>query len=288
MNEPALDLHLTEHRTPAAEPSRQPVVTLDQVSITYPNKKRESVVAVRDFSLSVNQGEVLSLVGPSGCGKTSLLRAIAGLRPLAGGEIRIRTAPGHAPFAVVFQQPSLLPWRTALQNAAYGVESRTKDRRLARERARSALALVGLGDYEDFYPGQLSGGMQQRVNVARAIAVQPAVLLLDEPFASLDAQLRDRMQTELLSVLEKTDATALFVTHQVDEAVYLADRVAVMTSNPGALRAVVDVRLSQQKELRDKRDPQLIELCDEIWNHLSAPGNDLPQRSVASGEGAPE
>jgi NitT/TauT family transport system ATP-binding protein len=247
------------------------VVALDGVSISYAHRGKPDVEAVRDFSLRVNRGEVMSLVGPSGCGKTSLLRAIAGLRTLTSGRIEIRTAAGQAPFAVVFQQPSLLPWRTAIQNAAYGIECMTKDRKLTRSRAAGALAMVGLAGYENYYPNQLSGGMQQRVNLARALAVQPAVLLLDEPFSSLDAQLRERMQTEFLGVIEETNATALFVTHQVDEAVYLSDRVAVMSSEPGMLRSVLTVDLPKRRDARDRRGGDFMELCDAVAATLARP-----------------
>lgn len=251
--------------------SHPEVVALDGVSISYAHKGRPNVEAVRDFSLRINHGEVMSLVGPSGCGKTSLLRAIAGLRTLTGGRIEIRTTAGQAPFAVVFQQPSLLPWRTAIQNAAYGAECLTKDRKLTSAQAAEALAVVGLAGYEDYYPNQLSGGMQQRVNLARALAVKPAVLLLDEPFASLDAQLRERMQTEFLGVIEETNATALFVTHQVDEAVYLSDRVAVMSSNPGTLRSVLTIDLEKRRDARDRRGSDFLKLCDAVSATLAGP-----------------
>lgn len=258
-----------------SQASSDGVVFFDGVSISYPHRRAEPVVAVRDFSLRIYQGEVVSLVGPSGCGKTSLLRATAGLHPLSGGEIRIQTSGGYSPFAVVFQQPSLLPWRTAFKNAAYGIECLTKDRALIREQTSRALALVGLEDYADFYPNQLSGGMQQRVNLARALAVQPAVLLLDEPFASLDAQLREYMQTELLGVLASTNATALFVTHQVDEAVYLGDRVAVMTAHPGSLRDVMAVDLAKGRDARNKRSPKFTGLVEAVWEELGR-SSDLP------------
>lgn len=252
---------------------RPVAVEISDVSVAYEGVKTGRVEAVRRFSLAVHRNEVVCLVGPSGCGKTSLLRVVAGLQPLHEGTVDIHAMEGQPPIAVIFQSPSLFPWRTALDNAAYGVECVTKDKRLARQKALRALELVGLEAQAEYYPSQLSGGMQQRVNVARAIALEPALLLLDEPFASLDAQLRERLQAELLRILAATDATALFVTHQVEEAVYLADRVAVMQAHPGQLRSVIDVDLDKSSSLDVMRSKEFLNVCDTVREQLGdAPG----------------
>lgn len=256
---------------------RPVAVEMNDVSVAYEGVKTGRVEAVRRFSLDVHHNEVVCLVGPSGCGKTSLLRAVAGLQPLQEGSVDIHAREGQPPIAVIFQTPSLFPWRTALDNAAYGVECITKDKKLARRKALHALELVGLGAQAEYFPSQLSGGMQQRVNVARAIALEPALLLLDEPFASLDAQLRERLQAELLRILAATNATALFVTHQVEEAVYLADRVAVMQARPGRLRSVIDVDLDKSSTLDMKRGKEFLDICDTVWEQLG----DVPGEMVA-------
>jgi NitT/TauT family transport system ATP-binding protein len=257
---------------------RPVAVEMADVSVAYEGVKTGRVEAVRRFSLTVHHNEVVCLVGPSGCGKTSLLRAVAGLLPLHEGTVDIHAMEDQPPIAVIFQSPSLFPWRTALDNAAYGVECITKDKKLARQKALRALELVGLGAQADYYPSQLSGGMQQRVNVARAIALEPALLLLDEPFASLDAQLRERLQAELLRILAATNATALFVTHQVEEAVYLADRVAVMQARPGRLRSVIDVDLDKSSTLDVMRSKDFLNICDTVREQLGdVPGEMVTQ-----------
>src|SRR5215470_18631738 len=194
-------------------------------------------LAVDGVTLDVHDGEFLSIVGPSGCGKTTFLNAVDGLLPISSGSLTIDGSPVAGPGrdrAMVFQQPSLLPWRTVLGNVVYGLEMQgrtSKSQRVAR--ASDLIQLVGLGGFENAFPTELSGGMQQRVNLARALATDPDMLLLDEPFAALDAQTREFMQRELLRVWGETRKTALFITHDIKEAVYLADRVMVFTRRPG-------------------------------------------------------
>src|SRR5215469_17048488 len=188
--------------------------------------------ALDSVSFDVTPGEFVSIVGPSGCGKSTLLSIIDGLVHATEGRIvvdgREVREPGHDR-ALVFQEPSLLPWRTVLNNVAFGLQCQNVPRDDARVRSRELIDLVGLNGFAEAYPHQLSGGMQQRVNLARALAVDPEILLMDEPFASLDAQTREIMQAELLEVWQRTGKTVLFVTHQIDEAIYLADRVIVFT-----------------------------------------------------------
>lgn len=229
-------------------------------------------LAVDGASLEVRSGELVSLVGPSGCGKTTLLNAIDGLIPISGGTLTLDgtaiAKPGRDR-AMVFQQPSLLPWRTVMGNVLYGLElQRTLPRREARRRAQSLIQLIGLEGFEQSYPSELSGGMQQRVNLARALAIDPELLLLDEPFASLDAQTREVMQAELLRIWAETRKTMLFVTHDIKEAVYLADRVVVLTARPGRVKLVVDVDLPRPRALAIKRDPRFTRYEDVIWSSI--------------------
>jgi NitT/TauT family transport system ATP-binding protein len=214
----------------------------------------------------------VSIVGPSGCGKTTFLNAVDGLLPITSGSLELNgeaiSKPGPDR-AMVFQQPSLLPWRTVLGNVVYGLEMQGRTSKAERaERARELIYLVGLGGFEHAFPTELSGGMQQRVNLARALATDPDMLLLDEPFAALDAQTREFMQSELLRIWGETRKTALFITHDIKEAVYLADRVLVFTKRPGRVKACVDVDLARPRELSVKREPRFLEYEDEIWNHI--------------------
>jgi NitT/TauT family transport system ATP-binding protein len=228
--------------------------------------------AVEGVDLDVLSGEFLAIVGPSGCGKTTFLNAVDGLLPIAGGSLSLDGREIRAPGpdrAMVFQQPGLLPWRTVLGNVVFGLEAqRRMDGGEALERARQQIELVGLHGFEDAYPLELSGGMQQRVNLARALLTDPEMLLLDEPFAALDAQTRELMQLELLKIWNKTRKTALFITHDIKEAIYLADRVVVFTKRPGRVKTTVDVKIPRPRDLRVKRDPQFLRYEDEIWESI--------------------
>src|SRR6516164_8589457 len=227
------------------------------------------VLALSDVSLSVEDGEFLAIVGPSGCGKTSLLNIVAGLLPYEDGTVAIDgkriSAPG-TDRAVVFQHASLMPWRTIAGNVRYGMEMQRRfDEKTMRERARHFIQLVGLNGFEKHYPSELSGGMQQRVNLARALAADPVVLLMDEPFAALDAQTREFMQAELLKIWAKAKKTVLFITHQIIEAIYLADRVVVMSARPGRVKDVFRVPFGRPRNLSLKRESRFLELEDSVW-----------------------
>lgn len=227
------------------------------------------VLALDDVSLSVHEGEFLAIVGPSGCGKTSLMNIVAGLLPYEEGSVAIDGKRVNGPGtdrAVVFQHSSLLPWRTVLGNVRYGMEMQRRfDEATMRQRADHFLKLVGLTGFEKHFPGELSGGMQQRANLARALAADPKVLLMDEPFAALDSQTREFMQAELLKIWSNAKKTVLFITHQINEAVYLADRVAVMSPRPGRLKAIFDIPFSRPRTLSLKREPKFLEIEDRIW-----------------------
>ncbi len=235
----------------------------------YVEREERETVALSDVSLSVDDGEFMAIVGPSGCGKTTLLNIVAGLLPYEMGTLSIDgrriTAPG-VDRAVVFQHASLLPWRTVAGNIRYGMEMQGRfDRQTMGERTEYFIKLVGLEGFERHYPSELSGGMQQRVNLARATAADPQVLLMDEPFAALDAQTRELMQAELLKIWASAHKTVLFITHQINEAVYLADRVAVMSGRPGRVKAVFPIPFARPRPLSLKRDPRFLQIEDEIW-----------------------
>ena len=235
----------------------------------YVEREERDVLALSDVSLSVADGEFMAIVGPSGCGKTTLLNIVAGLLPYDVGTVSIdgrRIAGAGIDRAVVFQHASLLPWRTVTGNVRYGMEMQRRfDQQTMTERTGYFIKLVGLEGFERHYPSELSGGMQQRVNLARATAADPVVLLMDEPFAALDAQTRELMQAELLKIWAAAHKTVLFITHQINEAVYLADRVAVMSGRPGHIKQVFTIPFERPRPLSLKRDPRFIQIEDAIW-----------------------
>ena len=242
-----------------------------KVEISGLSKWFGELEALRQIDFAVEQGEFISVVGPSGCGKTTFLRMVAGLEPATSGTILIDGQPLRGPGnnrGFVFQNDSLLPWRTVLANALIGPEVAGKVGDRERQRTLDLLKLVGLGGFENYYPRQLSGGMRQRVNLARALAIDPDVLLMDEPFASLDAQTREIMQTELLRIWEQGRKTVLFVTHQIDEAVFLSDRVVVFARRPGRLQENIEIKLPRPRSLSLKRTPEFIAYVDRIWTMI--------------------
>jgi NitT/TauT family transport system ATP-binding protein len=253
---------------------------IDRLSKQYWfERESREIPALVDISLSVSDGEFVAVVGPSGCGKTSLMNIVAGLLPYDSGTVSIDgktvTGPG-VDRAVVFQHSSLLPWRTIAGNIRYGMEMQRRfDPETMRTRAEHFLKLVGLSGFENHYPSELSGGMQQRVNLARALAADPVVLLMDEPFAALDAQTREFMQAELLKIWAQAKKTVLFITHQINEAVYLADRVIVMSARPGRVKSTFNVPFSRPRGLELKRDPKFLELEDAIWKLIEEEAGNL-------------
>jgi NitT/TauT family transport system ATP-binding protein len=219
-------------------------------------RKLEEFVALDDFSLEVDQGEFVTIVGPSGCGKSTLLDIVAGLVPPKSGQIIIngRRITGPAlDRGFIMQGYALLPWRTVWKNIAYGLEVKHIPLRKRPEVIRKYIKLVGLEGFEDRYPNELSGGMRQRVAIARSLAYDPELLLMDEPFAAVDAQTREVLQDELLRIWEKTGKTIIFITHSIDEAVLLADRVVVMTASPGRIKKIIPINLPRPRTAADMR-----------------------------------
>jgi NitT/TauT family transport system ATP-binding protein len=231
-----------------------------------------TVTALDDITFDVRAGEFLVLVGPSGCGKSTLLDLLGGLTTPTSGRILVDGRPVTGPGldrGVVFQQYALLPWRTAQGNIEFGLEAKGVPRRDRAAQAREYLHLVGLAGFHDRYPHELSGGMKQRVAIARSLAFDPEVLLMDEPFAALDAQTRDSLQDELLRIWQETGKTIVFITHGIEEAVYLGQRVAVMTSRPGRIKEIVDVGITARAETEDLRsDPEFTRYRHQIWSLL--------------------
>ena len=235
----------------------------------YNERMKRQLPVLAGIDLSVREGELVAIVGPSGCGKSTFLSAVDGLMKLTGGDIKVNGKRVEAPGpdrAMVFQQDSLFPWRTVARNVAYGLELQKRlPKDQIRARAQTLIDLVGLSGFAEHYPHELSGGMRQRVNIARALATDPELLLLDEPFAALDAQTREFMQVELLKILARAGKTALFITHQIDEAIFLADRVAVFSARPARIKALIDVDLPDRRSLEVKLQPRFRELYDHIW-----------------------
>ncbi|MFD4367168.1 ABC transporter ATP-binding protein [Rhodococcus sp. NPDC058521] len=230
----------------------QPKLRLEHVTQQFPLRgTKEKFTAIDDISIDLAAGEFLVLVGPSGCGKSTLLDLLGGLEKATAGDIFIDGEPVSGPGldrGIVFQQYALLPWRTARHNIEFGLEAKGLPKAERRERAEHYLELVGLQGFGDRYPHELSGGMKQRVAIARSLAFDPEVLLMDEPFAALDAQTRESLQDELLRIWKATGKTILFITHGIDEAIYLGQRVAVLTSRPGRVKTTVDIDIDRSGE----------------------------------------
>ncbi|MBQ0826491.1 ABC transporter ATP-binding protein [Streptomyces tagetis] len=236
----------------AAEADHERWIELSGLHKVYRPRKSEPTHALSDINLTVGRGEFVSVVGPSGCGKTTLLKILAGLIPRSEGTVRVagRDVDGPLPeIGMVFQAATLLPWRTIRQNVMVPVEVQRLDRTVYRERADQLLEMVGLGGFEDKYPDELSGGMQQRAGICRALVHDPAVLLMDEPFGALDAMTREYMNLELLRIWRESGKTVVLVTHSIPEAVFLSDRVVVLSPRPGRIAEVIDIDLDRPRDL---------------------------------------
>ncbi|MCX5912759.1 MAG: ABC transporter ATP-binding protein [Deltaproteobacteria bacterium] len=226
------------------------MIQIENVSKIYRTQENEFVPAVADVSLEVRENEFVTLVGPSGCGKSTILKLVSGLIPVTGGTIRVREQLVQEPFpdvGFVFQQPVLLPWRTVLGNILFSIEMLGKKEKEFENRAGDLIKLAGLEGFENKYPRELSGGMQQRVAICRALIHDPSLLLMDEPFGALDAMTREEMSFELLRIWEERRKTILFVTHSIPEAILLADRVVVMTPRPGKIERIFEIDLPRPR-----------------------------------------
>jgi len=245
---------------------------LSKIFFEQNDPRKPGLVALYDISLTIRKNEFVSLLGPSGCGKTTLIRIIAGLLAADRGDVLVNqqcvTVPGRDR-CMVFQQFGLLPWRTVMSNVEFGLEIEGMARDERRAVADKYLELVGLKGFENYYPHQISGGMQQRVGIARALSKKPEILLMDEPFGAVDAQTREQLQEELLKIWAQTETTVVFVTHSIDEAVYLSDRVVVMQARPGRIKEEVAIDLPRPRWEGDiKADPRFAQLRARLRDSL--------------------
>jgi NitT/TauT family transport system ATP-binding protein len=246
-------------------------IALDNISKTYSARSGGTVHAVETVSFEIGLGEFTVIVGPSGCGKTTLLKMIGGLLAPSGGAIRYHGVPAgrkRPELGIVFQDAVLLPWRTMLENVCLPIEVMRLDRTSGLAKARELIELVGLKGFEDKYPGELSGGMQQRVTLARILVANPEVLLMDEPFAALDAMTRQVMQEELLVIQEQSRKTVVFITHNIDEALTLADRIVVLSARPGRVKAIVENDLPRPRHVAIQLTPQYSALKARVWQYV--------------------
>jgi NitT/TauT family transport system ATP-binding protein len=254
--------------------AERPLIEIDRVAKTYVTADGP-VESLRPLTFAIDDGEFLAIVGPSGCGKSTLLKMVAGLLPVSSGEIRVGGARVDGPpdnVGIVFQSAVLLAWRTVLDNVMLQIEMRHLDKATYLPKAKALLKLVGLDGFERKLPWQLSGGMQQRASICRALVHDPAVLLMDEPFGALDAMTREKMNVELQRIWFETKKTVLFITHSIPEAVFLADRVLVMSERPGTIAAIYDVKLPRPRSLRVMSQPDFGELTQTIRRHFYAQG----------------
>jgi len=247
------------------------ILKIQHLSKNFPVPGQEHIQALSDITFSVGDKEFVSVLGPSGCGKTTLLRIIAGLESITSGSIEIdgEIISGPSPkMVMIFQEYSLYPWKTILDNVKFGLELQKYDMRLARDTAMEYLHLVGLEEFASRFPYELSGGMRQRVAVARALAIEPEILLMDEPFGALDAQTRNLLQKELLEIWEKTKKTIIFVTHSVDEAVFLADRLVVLTPRPARVCEIIPIEFNRP---RDRTSVEFAQVRRKVLDLITQP-----------------
>ncbi|MFC6169790.1 ABC transporter ATP-binding protein [Loigolactobacillus jiayinensis] len=242
-------------------------LAIDHVSKTYQSERGETT-AIHDINLKITENEFVTVIGPSGCGKSTLLNIIAGLEPATDGKIICDGQPVQGTGSergVVFQQYALFPWLTVRQNVAFGLKMRKDKSAAAQERVNHYIEIVGLSEFADRYPKELSGGMRQRVAIARAYAANPAVLLMDEPFGALDAQTRGQLQEELLQTWEKEQKTCFFITHDVDEAILLGQKIVIMNAHPGTVKEVVAVDLDYPRNQETRLSEAFLAIKKHVW-----------------------
>ena len=258
-------------------------IKINHVGMTFKDNQGNDVQALKDVNLDIKKGEFISLLGPSGCGKTTLLRIIADLQEPTTGTVRIngmtpREVRLQQKFGIVFQSPVLLDWRTVRKNIELPLEIMDYDPKKLPTRSQEMLDLVGLSKFADHYPKQLSGGMQQRVGIARALGMEPELLLMDEPFSALDEFTKEKLHMDLLDIWSKTNKTIIFVTHNIQEAVLLSDRICVLSPHPGRLSAVIDVDIDRPRRLEDRDTMHFAELVSKVRNSFE--GGSLLKRKL--------
>jgi NitT/TauT family transport system ATP-binding protein len=279
---------MTAERGPAPQAAgRPPAIELINVSRRFVTPEGKAMTALRDFTMTVKQGEFACVVGPTGCGKSTTLNLVTGLAPPSAGEVRVMGHPvnGVDPgIGFVFQSDALFPWRSVIDNVAAGPLFRGMNRKAAYEKARDWIARVGLAKFEKHYPHQLSGGMRKRVALAQTFINEPKILLMDEPFSALDVQTRVLMQDELLALWQGSGASVVFVTHDLEEAIALADKVYVLTAGPATVKTVFDIDLPRPRVMSEIRyDAKFIEIGRVIWDSLREEVQIGHQRTMASG-----
>jgi len=266
--------------------SAQPIIEITHLDKTFVTVRNERIHALSDITLSVKVGEFVTIVGPSGCGKSTLLKVLAGLIPSTRGTVRLAGTPVDRPrrdIGIVFQNPVLLPWRTVLDNVLLPIEVQGLPMGPSRQRARDLLKMVGLADFESKYPMELSGGMQQRAAISRALVHDPNILLMDEPFGALDAMTREQMNLDLQRIWMEAGKTVILITHSIPEAVFLGDRVVVMTARPGKIARIVDVDMQRPRSLDLMGEPEFGRMSGDIRRMLYGLAGPDPHLAVGGG-----
>jgi NitT/TauT family transport system ATP-binding protein len=257
---------------PASAKAGSPAIELRDVTKRFRTPSGDIYTALRDLSLTVGAGEFVSVVGPTGCGKSTTLALISGLTPASSGEVLVQGKPVHGigdGLGYVFQGDVLFPWKSVLGNVAAGLRFRGVPKKEAQERAREWIAKVGLTGFEDHHPHQLSGGMRKRTALAQSLITSPEIILMDEPFSALDVQTRALMEDELLDLWSATSASVVFVTHDLEEAIALSDRVCVITAGPGTVKGIYEIDLPRPRHVSEIRfEPRFVELYRDIWENL--------------------
>jgi NitT/TauT family transport system ATP-binding protein len=271
-----MNVEAASRMSAARAPAAAPIIDIAHLEKVFVTVRNERIHALSDISLSVREREFVTVVGPSGCGKTTLLKILAGLVPATAGTVSVDGRPVAAPrrdIGIVFQNPVLLPWRTVMENVLLPAEVQGIPLDAARRRARDLLKMVGLADFEDKYPMELSGGMQQRAAISRALVSDPRLLLMDEPFGALDAMTREQMNLDLQRIWRESGKTVLLITHSIPEAVFLGDRVVVMTPRPGRIARIVEVPLPRPRPIDAMGDPVFGQLTSDIRRLLYGHGS---------------
>jgi len=259
-----------------------PLMEVENATKIY-NRDAKETIAIKDINFTVNKGEFISIVGPSGCGKTTLLEILSGLRTLTSGAVKIKgktvTEPNPS-IGIVFQEESTFPWRTLLENVEFGLQMQGVPKEEYRKRAYDMIELVGLSGFENAYPFELSGGMKQRVAIARTLVTNPEIVVMDEPFGALDEQTRLILGGEMLNIVKKTKATVILVTHSIQEAALLSDRIIVLSARPGSIKDIIESTLPKPRDASALKTPEFAEINQKLWSSLEEEGLNNKQSLV--------